>query len=160
MADANGSWTVSAWFKLAVSPVGGGTASFTIVGRGAGVGAAATFALMVELGSPPTYLCRSLLRGVRTTISPGAVNDGLWHNAVVTWDGSAGRGYFDGADAGALSVGTAAVQSNHLNIATTASGNSAHLFPGPIPTVSIYNRALSATEVAQNFNALRGRFGI
>jgi len=31
---------------------------------------------------------------------------------------------------------------------------------GRIPQVSIYNRALSATEVAQNFNALRGRFGV
>ena len=31
---------------------------------------------------------------------------------------------------------------------------------GSIPAVSIYNRALSAAEVAQNFNALRGRYGI
>ena len=29
-----------------------------------------------------------------------------------------------------------------------------------IPQVSIYNRALTAAEVSQNFNALRGRFGI
>ena len=31
---------------------------------------------------------------------------------------------------------------------------------GKISNVKIYNRALSADEVAQNFNALRGRFGI
>lgn len=31
---------------------------------------------------------------------------------------------------------------------------------GNIATIQIYNRALSATEIAQNFNALRGRFGI
>jgi len=31
---------------------------------------------------------------------------------------------------------------------------------GNISNVSIYNRALSATEVLQNFNALRGRYGI
>ena len=31
---------------------------------------------------------------------------------------------------------------------------------GNIANVQIYNRALSATEVAQNFNATRGRFGI
>jgi len=31
---------------------------------------------------------------------------------------------------------------------------------GFIPTVKIYNRALSASEIQQNFNALRGRFGI
>lgn len=33
-------------------------------------------------------------------------------------------------------------------------------FTGRIPQVSMYNRALSAAEVSQNFNALRGRYGI
>jgi hypothetical protein len=33
-------------------------------------------------------------------------------------------------------------------------------FPGNIAQTSIYNRALSAAEVSQNFNALRGRYGI
>jgi hypothetical protein len=31
---------------------------------------------------------------------------------------------------------------------------------GNCSTVSVYNRALSATEITQNFNALRGRYGI
>lgn len=33
-------------------------------------------------------------------------------------------------------------------------------YSGNIALVSIYNRALSSSEVSQNFNALRGRFGI
>jgi hypothetical protein len=33
-------------------------------------------------------------------------------------------------------------------------------YNGNIAQVSIYNRALSAAEVSQNFNALRGRYGI
>jgi hypothetical protein len=33
-------------------------------------------------------------------------------------------------------------------------------FNGKISNAKIYNRALSATEVSQNFNALRGRYGI
>lgn len=33
-------------------------------------------------------------------------------------------------------------------------------FQGSISNVNIYNRALSAAEVTQNFNALRGRYGI
>jgi hypothetical protein len=40
---------------------------------------------------------------------------------------------------------------------TSIDGN---FFKGNIATVQFYNRALSATEVSQNFNALRGRFGI
>jgi len=31
---------------------------------------------------------------------------------------------------------------------------------GNISVVQVYNRALSAAEVSQNFNALRGRYGI
>lgn len=34
------------------------------------------------------------------------------------------------------------------------------LFNGNIAQVSIYNRALSASEIKQNFNATRGRFGV
>ena len=33
-------------------------------------------------------------------------------------------------------------------------------FPGRISSVHIYNRILSATEVLQNYNALKGRFGL
>ena len=32
--------------------------------------------------------------------------------------------------------------------------------PGELSNIMIYNRALSNTEISQNFNALRGRFGI
>jgi hypothetical protein len=33
-------------------------------------------------------------------------------------------------------------------------------FPGRVSTTQMYNRALSANEVTQNFNALRGRYGV
>ena len=33
-------------------------------------------------------------------------------------------------------------------------------FGGKIPSVSVYNRALTPEEIQQNFNALRGRYGI
>lgn len=39
-------------------------------------------------------------------------------------------------------------------------GINAYYVNGRVPIVQMYNRALSATEVAQNFNALRGRYGI
>jgi hypothetical protein len=33
-------------------------------------------------------------------------------------------------------------------------------FYGNIGNVSIYNRALSSTEITQNYNATKGRFGL
>ena len=42
----------------------------------------------------------------------------------------------------------------------TSSSSPIGLLNGNIAQVSIYNRALSAAEVSQNYNALRGRYGI
>jgi hypothetical protein len=42
----------------------------------------------------------------------------------------------------------------------TATYNIANTYKGNVGTTSFYNKALSATEVSQNFNALRGRYGI
>jgi hypothetical protein len=36
----------------------------------------------------------------------------------------------------------------------------ARYFNGNISVAMLYNRALTSTEVTQNFNALRGRYGI
>jgi hypothetical protein len=39
-------------------------------------------------------------------------------------------------------------------------GSGSRFFNGNISQVSIYNRALSASEVKQNFNATKSRFGL
>jgi hypothetical protein len=44
--------------------------------------------------------------------------------------------------------------------ANFATGNGGDFTQGTISSVKIYNRALSAQEVAQNFQALRGRYGV
>jgi hypothetical protein len=41
-----------------------------------------------------------------------------------------------------------------------SSGGNYYAFDGNIGSINIYNRALSAAEVSNNFEALRGRFGI
>lgn len=50
--------------------------------------------------------------------------------------------------------------SRNLDIARSQAGGVQRYFNGSMPAVKLYNRALSAAEVAQNFNALRGRYGI
>jgi hypothetical protein len=37
---------------------------------------------------------------------------------------------------------------------------SSQCFPGKYSNVTFYNRSLSSAEIIQNFNALRGRFGL
>jgi hypothetical protein len=41
-----------------------------------------------------------------------------------------------------------------------ANGDYSGFLNGKISTIKIYNRALSATEIAQNYNALKGRYGL
>jgi hypothetical protein len=49
---------------------------------------------------------------------------------------------------------------NNINIARDSTSGSSRYFNGSTAIAQIYNRALSASEVSQNFNALRGRYGI
>jgi hypothetical protein len=46
------------------------------------------------------------------------------------------------------------------NVDIGNSSRNSYPFNGSISAVQIYNRALSASEVQQNFNALRGRYGL
>ena len=49
---------------------------------------------------------------------------------------------------------------NHNVSVQIGEANASQYFTGNIAQVSIYNRALTAAEIAQNFNALRGRYGL
>jgi hypothetical protein len=47
-----------------------------------------------------------------------------------------------------------------LNIARRVDGDAARYFGGDIGKFLVYNRALTAAEILQNYNAIRGRFGV
>ena len=57
------------------------------------------------------------------------------------------------------STGTATSISN-CNSIIIGSGRSGDLWDGNISNVKIYNRLLSSSEITQNFNALKGRYGL
>ena len=93
--------------------------------------------------------------------SPSAIlTVNSWYNVVLVWNTVTNNviGYLNG---------DLKFNSSHTYWATTlpaiAIGNgfsSARYFKGNISSVGIYNRALTATEVLQNFNATRARFGV
>ena len=95
--------------------------------------------------------------GIRTSISGNYTN--VWTDLSITFLKSTESKYYINGVFGATTS-----YSGEINIADTytfniGKGNDS-FFPGSISTVSLYNRVLSATEVQQNFNALRGRYGI
>ena len=83
-----------------------------------------------------------------------------WHHWVSVWNNSTGLlyQYTDGVKAStdASTVGNSPGGSS-LNIGQESSDRQ---FAGGIAIIKIYNFPLSTTQVVQNFNALRGRFGI
>ena len=95
-------------------------------------------------------------------VSSTAVNDGDWHHVVATYDNPNVRIYVDGVDVGGLSnAPNNSIPTRTLRIGSMAiSGISDRFLDGDIGAARIYNKALTASEIKQNFNALRGRFGI
>ncbi len=96
-------------------------------------------------------------------ISSGPVNDGLFHHSVVTYDGAVETLYLDGRNIGSTPLtqaGYASVYYYELGTGYTGGwdGTTGDWFPftGVIDEPSVYNRALTASEVAQLFNAGSG----
>jgi hypothetical protein len=58
-----------------------------------------------------------------------------------------------------ITSSTIGISSYIINIATRAN-NASEFFSGIITNLQIYNRALSASEILQNYNAVRSRFGL
>ena len=82
------------------------------------------------------------------TSSSNSVNDmKVYQNGVLSSYTNRGTGTPNTIDYNTLS----------MRIGARANGS---YFKGNIAQVSIYNRALTASEIQQNFNALRGRFGL
>ena len=108
--------------------------------------------------------------GVRTTgNTPGVVNgvvgDGTWKYIVGTNDLTDDRIYINGVynNIGTDTGGINGVQP-HITIGATEgllySAGFGRFLNGSVALVKIYNRALSADEILQNYNATKGRFNL
>jgi len=96
----------------------------------------------------------------KTVVSSG-LNSSVYHCACLTKNGNIFTSYYNGAvaESGAATY-TWPGNFNNVNIGRGFQDSGERWFIGQIPSVKIYNRALSAAEVKQNFNALRGKYGL
>jgi len=100
-----------------------------------------------------------------------ATTDDTWVNVTLTQNGSLAILYVNGV---VVPQSTAGAQPNpgywfsnsslldnvRIGCRNINNGGNTRFINGNIANTHIYNRALSATEVAQNYNALKGRFGL
>jgi len=94
-------------------------------------------------------------------VNGGTLTQNSWNHVCVTYTNGTIQAYVNGV---AASMSGTTTGYNITNSAQLIIGEYQNLggykIYGKIPTMKVYNRALTATEVAQNFNALKGRFGI
>ena len=90
------------------------------------------------------------------TVTSSTLSLSTWYYIISTWNGAAITLYINGVSQSATTSGTP------TNI-TNASGiwfgqYSGDYFGGKMSLLHIYNKALTAAEVLQNYNATKGRF--
>lgn len=86
-----------------------------------------------------------------------------WYHLVGTYNGSKIILYANGILSTETDYAGSATSGGEIRIARRwddAANLASNFFSGDIPIVRIYNKALSAIEVAQNFQVNRGRFGV
>lgn len=160
-------FSIGAWFKTS-------TASGTkIIGfENAQTGTSSSgYDRMIYIGTDGKLyfaVYSSTVGGARYAISPLTYTDNNWHYVLATYggEGTTMRLYVDGESVATQSANSA--DTNYANGYWRIGGyrlsgwtNAINgYFTGNISNAHVYNRGISATEVTQNFNALRGRYGI
>lgn len=90
------------------------------------------------------------------------VGDNSWHQAVMTFTQTVGSPannaiiYLDG-----IAVLTTTIKHSAHNVTVQiGEANASQFFRGNIAQAMVYNKVLTANEIFQNYNALKGRFGL
>jgi len=155
-------WSYQIWFKT-TAPTSG------LIGKNLYGSQSGRWGVFFSKGSPNTL--RVLLQGGTTSVQldaipqqPGNItwNDGVWHQVTVTCDRDGLMTiYLDGAYNNSISI--SALSTNNLNStgyffigaygnATGTAPQSGFYFNGSLDEARVWNKALSAADVAANYN--------
>jgi len=96
--------------------------------------------------------------GYSNDITASGVPLNTWFNMVGVYDETNASMYINGALVSGPTAKTWNTIANNAQVGRQTNGS--EYWNGNIAQVSIYNRAITAAEIQQNFNALRGRYGI
>jgi hypothetical protein len=105
----------------------------------------------------------------RTTFRPsvtqinliaGSLVIGKWYMGTMTFDGTTARLYLNGVITGDTTTGGPVTLNSSQPLQIGTRGIGANWYNGNISQVQIYNRALTAQEVEQNYNATKSRYNL
>ena len=84
-----------------------------------------------------------------------------WYQVVLSGSGTSNFMYLNGVQVGTASQTVASsINLNTARIGNVDGDRAAEYLIGNVSSLKFYNRALSAAEIQQNYNALKGRFSI
>ena len=156
------SWTMSCWVKF-----DGGTGTFGIMGKTSYRSNMGRYSIYVDNNNINAFFQPSANSLIATPIAPYL--DNKFHNIVLSINRTSIMYlYVDGISVGTpIDVsGTSSINlinSDNFYIGSYASSDGQsplYFFKGNVGQASIYNRALAGSEVTNNFNVLKTRFGL
>lgn len=153
-------WTVEAWTRIGASLTGKVT---TIVCNQYDLVSNLNFSIGTN-NSPSSYnLVVGFFNGAWRNTTGHTPPLNTWFQVAGTYDGNTVNQYYNGNLTSSLSYtgtsssgGTVRIARRWDDVANVQS----NMYSGSIAIVRIYNRSLSASEIQQNYNAQKSRFGL
>lgn len=150
------SGTISVWHRLSAVNV---TTYASLIGKHDAAGSNNGYNIIIYSNGS----IAAQIKGIGTTDVAGSPAQTLnvWHNAVLTYSsGTSHTLYVDNIlYSSGPCVTISAISTQPLRMVDSVD-TFWGIMAGNIANVQIYNRVLSAQEVAQNYNALKSRFGL
>lgn len=158
-------YTIDAWFNT----TSGDTGTF-VQNRGSGAGQSISVGINNGAAGKLYIQVDSDIIGIGQETIASTYIDGNWHNVIGVFNQPSGAItpssftiYVDGIQAATSEFTYGSISVPLTGLSGTIIGYHQAwdvYYSGSLGPIKIYNRALSATEAKQNFNALKGRFGI
>ncbi len=160
----SGAYSIEVWFRTTA-----GDGELLISSHNTTSSTPSGYTRMIWVGTDDELWFGQWESGQRTVNDTVTITDGNWHQAVGVFDGDM-YFYRDGNQVGSNTSanGTSDSGTKYWNIGgcrnsgwPSASSNYNHRIDADIAIVRIYwGKGLTSSEVTQNFNAVKGRFGL
>jgi len=144
--NGNTNWTICYWCDPSTNG--------RILDRG-NIGSDPSGAIELNVRS----ISRNNLTGASSSLSTNIINTG-WNYVCLTRTSSLLTSWYLNGTFSNSTQATASFSGSGIWKIGRRAFNTSSIYSGSLSNISIYNKVLSTEEIKQNFNALRGRFGI
>ena len=165
LANITGDISIEAWFNI--DTTNNGNRAIWSKGRTPDPGGGSqTHSLLWVSSSNTIGGLIGNLDGTASSVGQTIITAGQWYHVVLTSDGSNNRIYINGVLDDTNARTSAEIYNTNQNGGVSIGRDvrypttSNRMWDGEIGEVRVYPRALTASEVLQNYNATKGRYGI